>query len=101
MSLLIRDENVAWVHRCNTGKALVNGRAVEFGLGKGTADIIGQMKGGKFLAVEIKTPKGKVSEAQRLWLNRVAMHGGLAAVVRSTEDMRNALKHHHTGVFGI
>jgi len=91
INFLIRDNRIGWVHRCNTGKALVNGRMVEFGLGKGTADIIGMTSSGNFLAIEVKTPTGRVSEHQRLWLKRVALHGGLSAVVRSVDDVRNAL----------
>ncbi|EDM66166.1 hypothetical protein PE36_00175 [Moritella sp. PE36] len=101
INFLIRDDRIAWVHRCNTGKSLVNGRMVEFGLGRGTADIIGMTCNGKFLAIEVKTPTGRISDHQRMWLKRVAMHGGLAAVVRSIDDVKASLNAGCGVVYGL
>ena len=88
---LIRHEKVGWCNRNNTGKALINGRMVEFGLGKGSADIIGQLKDGRFLAVEVKTETGLVTKEQLLFINRVIRHNGVAFIARHPDDVNRAL----------
>jgi len=76
-----------------------NARRVKFGLHEGSSDLIGwrrvlitpAMVGhwiAQFLSVEIKTQRGRVSEAQEAWANVVDMHGGCAGVVRSVDDAR-------------
>ena len=66
------------------------------GLGaeKGIADIIGCLpdQGGRMLAIEVKTPKGKVSEHQKEWLARMKKGGALCLVARGPEDVARALK---------
>ena len=52
----------------------------------GQSDIIGIWKG-KFLAIEVKRPKGKVSEAQDLFLDSVMEQGGIAMVVHSVDEL--------------
>jgi hypothetical protein len=63
------------------------------GLGSmpGVADILGCFKG-KFLAIEVKTPGGKVTERQQAFLDRVNYEGGLAFVARSVEEVIGPLK---------
>ena len=75
----------AW--RNNSGMAMLPGRGgkpqpVRFGGMPGASDILGVLLGGRFLAVECKVGKGKLSEAQRRFLERVDQMGGLALVVR-------------------
>jgi len=62
------------------------------GLGshKGVADIIG-IYDGKFMAIEVKTLKGKLSDHQRTFLDAVKDEGGIAIVARSVDDVINAL----------
>ena len=70
-------KDVAWVARMNTGAMEVQGRYVKFAF-KGCSDIIGQMRDGRFLAVEVKRP-GKIPSAnQDSFLRMVNQHGGLA-----------------------
>ena len=57
---------------------------------KGTADIIGVIQG-RFLAIEVKTEKGKVSKEQEAFLMKVEKMAGLAFVARSLEGVQNAL----------
>ncbi len=57
---------------------------------KGVSDIIGIFDG-KFLAIEVKTEKGKLSEHQVEFLDRVRENGGIAIVARSVEDVEQAL----------
>lgn len=73
------------------------GRPVQFGLAKGSADLVGwttktitQADVGKsyavFTSIEIKTPNGKLTGPQRNWLHTVQTAGGFAGVARSTEE---------------
>lgn len=80
-----------------------DGRLVTFGLCKGSSDLIGfksveitaDMVGKSvaiFTAIEIKTPKGKISESQQAFIDMVKTKGGLAGVARSIEDAQEMLK---------
>lgn len=61
-------------------------------LERGTADLLVCIKGtGKFLALEVKTEKGKPSEFQTEWLQKVRDAGGLAEIVRSVEDVERII----------
>jgi len=84
--------------RNNTGAIKdETGRLVRFGLCKGSSDIIGitpititsDMIGkriGVFTAIEVKTPKGKPTDEQINFIDRVRDLGGFAGVARSVED---------------
>ena len=84
--------------RNNTGAIKDSeGRLVRFGLCKGSSDIIGitpvtitpDMVGkqvGVFTAIEVKTPKGKATDEQINFIQRVRDLGGFAGVARSVEE---------------
>ena len=86
------------VFRNNTGTLKdANGRPVQFGLCKGSADLIGwrtvtvtpDMVGTQvavFLSIEVKTPTGRLRPEQQQWLDAVQAAGGIAGVARSVED---------------
>jgi hypothetical protein len=89
--------------RNNTG-ALVDqqGRFVRFGLCKGSSDLIGlraleitpELVGqrlAQFVALEIKTSSGTVSQEQQAFLRLVQELGGVAAVCRSIEQAQAVL----------
>jgi len=57
---------------------------------KGVSDIIG-CKDGRMIAIEIKTPAGKVTPYQQRFIDRVNAAGGLAFVARSIEDVVEGL----------
>jgi hypothetical protein len=57
----------------------------------GIADILGIMPDGKMLAIECKAPKGKLSDAQALFLSEIKLHGGVVVCARSVEDVIEAL----------
>lgn len=79
--LAVRHEVNVW--RNNTGRI----GEVRFGLGVGSADLVGLMKGGRFIALEVKRPKhGRVSEDQEKWIRTVRQWGGVAEVVTSPEE---------------
>jgi hypothetical protein len=87
---------VQWVERMNVGSFAVEHRDrlgqvrrgyVRCGF-EGLSDVIGQLRGGLFLAVEAKRRKGgKVSPDQREFLARVAEAGGVAFIARSAADV--------------
>jgi hypothetical protein len=90
--------------RNNTGTLLDrNGRPVQFGLCKGSSDLIGlrtvtvtpEMVGQRlavFAALEVKAPKGRLTSEQRSFLGMVEEMGGFAGEVRSVEDGRRVLR---------
>ena len=49
---------------------------------RGTSDILCVVHG-RFIAIEVKTPKGEVTDDQRTFLCRVNKEGGIAFVARS------------------
>lgn len=61
-------------------------RAVRMGM-RGASDIIACSPEGRFVAVECKSKKGKLTEAQREFLERVRSTGGIALVVRSVDEL--------------
>ena len=84
--------------RNNTGTLRdQRGRPVQFGLCKGSADLIGyrtvtitpEMVGQQvavFTSVEVKTPTSRLRTEQRAWMETVQAAGGIAGVARSVED---------------
>jgi|SRR5690554_1344663 len=74
------------IHKAGDQVTISGARFLPAGLCKGSADIIGVAPGGRFLAVEVKTPTGRVSKEQTLFLQAVTQRGGLAGVARSVED---------------
>jgi hypothetical protein len=73
------------------------GRPVQFGLARGSADLIGwrtitvtpEMVGQRlavFTSIEVKTPTGRLTPQQRSWMDAVLAAGGIAGVVRSVGD---------------
>jgi len=89
--------------RNNTGTLRdANGRPVQFGLAKGSADLIGwttrtitaDMVGqtvAVFTSIEVKSATGRLRPEQRQWLDAVSAAGGIAGVARSVEDARALL----------
>lgn len=67
-------------------------RPLHAGLCVGSSDVIGITADGRFLAVEVKTPTGRVTEDQIRFINAVRLKGGVAGVARSVEDALKLLK---------
>lgn len=61
---------------------------------RGTSDIIGICQG-VMLCIEVKTPKGKISQAQKDFLDIMEHLGALAFVARSVDDVRDELMSVH------
>jgi hypothetical protein len=54
---------------------------------KGVSDILGVLPNGRFLAIEVKSPKGSVTKDQQVFLDKVNASHGLAFVARSIRDV--------------
>lgn len=79
----------AW--RNNTGSYKTpEGRFIRYGH-VGSADIIGLLPDGRFLAVECKTPEGRQSKAQRIFQSSITRNNGVYILARGTEDLERAL----------
>lgn len=79
--------NGCYVWRQNTGGFKdKRGQYVSFGT-RGCADIIGVTPTGKFIGCECKSAKGKPSEAQDLFRDRIQAKNGLYVLARSTDDL--------------
>jgi hypothetical protein len=83
---------ICW--RNNTGKlADVNGRWVTYGLGVGSADIIGVLAPwGRFVAIEVKRPGAKQRPEQLNWMRAVVRNGGVYAVAHSVDEANDIIK---------
>lgn len=57
----------------------------------GSADIIGILCDGRFLAVECKSAKGKLSDPQRVFMADIRKYGGVAIVARSMDELAAGL----------
>ena len=62
------------------------GIPIKFGLCVGSSDLIGIAPGGRFLAVEIKTPTGKPTPEQTRFIEAVRARGGIAGIARSPAE---------------
>ncbi len=54
----------------------------------GVSDILGIYRG-IFVAIEVKTTKGRLSANQQEFLNQVALNRGLSFVARSVDDVKD------------
>jgi len=76
--------------RANAG-AIVVGQKFYKGMQAGTADIIGCYKG-RFIAIEVKLPKGRVQESQKQYCERITKAGGLYYIVRSFDEAMKVIE---------
>ena len=86
------------VFRNNVGSVQIDKRYIEYGLHKGSADLIGwetieitpDMVGQKiarFLSIECKSKKGKPTDQQLHWAEMVNNAGGKSIIARSVADV--------------
>ena len=68
-----------------------NDRWIHFGK-KGSSDIIGILPDGKFLAVETKSVRGRLTPEQKEFLEKVRGLGGVAILARSLRELDEALR---------
>lgn len=87
---LLRSMNV-FVWRQNTGAFKVKDRYIKSGI-KGVSDILGIWPDGRFLAIEVKREKGgRLSEAQKEFLQEIKNNHGIAIVCHSVEELEKEL----------
>ena len=77
---------VAWAERQNSGAVRSGGRFIRFGW-VGCADILGQLRDGRFLGVEVKAAKGRASPEQVAFLERINAAGGVGFIAHSLRDV--------------
>ena len=83
----------ALLWRNNVGRARMGAAWVQFGLGVGSADLIGVLKpSGRGFALEVKTATGRLSPEQIAWHRAWSEAGGFVACVRSVEEALRALE---------
>lgn len=75
------------IHKAQDQVTLANARLIPCGLCVGSSDIIGiYRKTGQFLAIEVKTPKGRPTKEQLNFIDQVTKAGGIAGIARTVED---------------
>lgn len=95
----------AIIRRCIALAESAGGSAyrLQFGLHEGSGDLIGPtpveitpdlvgQRVAVFTSIEAKGPHGRVSPAQQAWMDFVRAIGGIAAVVRSSDELANVLR---------
>lgn len=73
------------------GDLLLRGaKPIHAGLAVGSSDLIGIAGdgSGRFLAVEAKMPKGRVSDQQESFIEQVNRMGGIGIVAKTLEDFK-------------
>jgi VRR-NUC domain len=83
---------MAWKAGTGAVRAEYKGRSrfVRFGV-PGQPDILGVLPGGRALAIEVKTAKGVLTPAQRVFLAAISEHGALTLVARSVAEVHAVL----------
>lgn len=77
---------VAWCERMNSGAVRIGKRFVRFGW-PGCPDVLGQLRDGRLLGVEVKAPKGKLRPEQAVFLKRIRCASGVAFMARDCRDV--------------
>ncbi len=92
MHLLKRHPKVARVWRQNSGTFQQGNRFIRANTARGMSDIMGVLKDGRALAVEVKSARGRIEEHQLEFLKGINDAGGLGMVARSVDDVVNRLR---------
>jgi hypothetical protein len=86
----------AIAHTLRPGDVVVrNGRPLHAGLCVGSSDLIGYRRVGdlaQFVALEVKSERGRPTPEQTRFLDHISSAGGCAAVIRSVEDAHSVLR---------
>lgn len=81
---------VVWCERMNSGAAKVGNRFIRFGW-PGCPDVLGQLRDGRLLGVEVKSQTGRLRPEQSIFLERIRGAGGMAFVARDCRDVLREL----------
>jgi hypothetical protein len=90
LELLERHPKVAWAKRMNSGSVLAHGTRIRFGF-QGCPDILGQMKDGRILGIEVKRKGEGPNLAQQNQIALMQRANGVAGIVRSIDDLQALL----------
>ena len=91
MNLLITHPNVAWAMVTTTGKVKLKGYWTSLGF-PGLSDIIGQLRDGRVLALEVKRPGELPTAIQLEFLALVESNGGVSGWCDSVEGVMEILE---------
>lgn len=80
------------IHQSGNQVTLTDAHKMPYGLCVGGSDILGIAPDGRFLAVEVKTPTGRVSKPQIAFIEGVKSAGGIAGIARSVNDALDLIK---------
>ena len=83
--LMERHPRVAYCWRNSIGGATFHGKRYQLGE-PGSSDLLGFTKTGKIIAIECKAPRGKLTKAQGIFLERIRIAGGISGIACSVED---------------
>lgn len=81
---------IFWNNETGKGHSL-DGSFVSYGL-KGSGDILGCLRGGRFVSIEVKTGRGVQRESQIYFERAIKGVGGLYMVGRSVEQVKMELE---------
>ena len=87
---------VAWCERMSSGAANIGGRFVRFGW-TGCPDVLGQLRDGRLLGVEVKAATGRLRDEQTIFLERIRASGGVAFMARDCRDVLRELQTQRIG----
>lgn len=87
------------VYRNNVGTLIdANGRPVQFGVLKGSSDLLVIMSPhGRAAWLEVKAPGGRVRPEQETWMRVQHELGAFAAIVRSVDEAKAAMERAYAG----
>jgi len=80
------------IHKDSSQVTIKDARMMRFGLAVGSSDLIFIAPGGKFGAIEVKTPTGRATKEQLLFIDAVIKAGGIAGIARSVEDALSLIR---------
>jgi hypothetical protein len=97
MALLKRHPKVAQCWRQNSGTFQERNRDgsvryIRANTQRGMSDIMGVLKDGRTLAIEVKSATGRMRPGQEAFLATIRQAGGVAGVCRSVEDAQALLE---------
>jgi hypothetical protein len=81
----------AWRNETGMAISIDLKRKISYGL-KGSADILGLLHNGRFLAIEVKTGKAVQSKQQKNFQSMVEKFGGIYLIAREETDIKKRVE---------